>query len=102
MSPVELELIRDRRIVGAAGFAAVAVFAFVACSEATEVVPGGSGAGGTSDTSGSASNCAAGQTLCDGECVDLTSDESNCGACGKTVAPPSRCTFTSTSATSPI
>ena len=30
--------------------------------------------------------CTTGQTSCDGGCVDLVTDEANCGACGKACA----------------
>lgn len=32
-------------------------------------------------------SCATGETLCDGDCVDLTSDTDHCGACGAAPDP---------------
>lgn len=34
--------------------------------------------------------CAAGQTLCDSVCVDLSTDATHCGACGASCLPPGR------------
>ncbi|GEM_PF-1040999 len=36
-------------------------------------------------------SCLKGQTLCSGQCVDLTSNDKNCGACGKTCVAPQTC-----------
>lgn len=56
------------------------------------VVPGGGGAGGGSGGAasvgggggqGGGCGCADGQTCCDGECVDLLTDEGHCGTCAR-------------------
>jgi hypothetical protein len=37
------------------------------------------------------SNCSSSQTCCNGSCVDMRSDEANCGACGNVCATGSTC-----------
>ncbi len=36
-------------------------------------------------------NCATGRTACNGECVDLATDSSNCGACGRVCGADQAC-----------
>lgn len=38
----------------------------------------------------SGASCPAGQTLCAGRCVDLRTDEGNCGQCGRSCGAPAR------------
>jgi hypothetical protein len=47
--------------------------------------------GDNGNTFADAGGCPSGQTACAGACVDLTTDSSNCGACGVTCDPSQPC-----------
>jgi hypothetical protein len=47
--------------------------------------------GATRDALTCECNCPTGQTLCNDQCVDLDSDEANCGACGKACTGGTSC-----------
>ena len=55
-----------------------------ACGDqpATPAAVGVADGGATGTGGGAQQGCASGQTLCDGSCVDLNTNNQNCGACG--------------------
>ena len=84
-------------VLGRALVSATLLGVTVACGGATDRNRGGGGADGSGDdgsggiraTGGDAGlpgECARGQLLCAGECIDPNSDPHNCGACGSVCA----------------
>ncbi|MFT3775458.1 MAG: hypothetical protein QM820_59685 [Minicystis sp.] len=68
----------------AIGRALVLVLA-ASCASGSSVNTGGGGAGGSGGAGGEQEGpCTGGKVRCDGHCVDLDTDASNCGACGRT------------------
>ncbi|NUQ78275.1 MAG: hypothetical protein HUU21_32505 [Polyangiaceae bacterium] len=71
---------------------------YVGCASATRAFDEGDGGDGGDAGSassgggiGGGSGCGAGLTLCGAMCVDLTSDEASCGACGKACSAGEEC-----------
>ena len=63
----------------------LALLFLVACG------PGGGSSDAGSDGATESGACSTGQALCGGACVDVTADDANCGACGKTCSGAQHC-----------
>src|SRR5882672_3154944 len=53
-----------------------------ASAGAAGATTGGSGSGGSASDAGLCGPCQRGRMCCDGKCVNIVNDPTNCGACG--------------------